>query len=106
MNIVGLDIPSYDSLYGMVIVAGMSALAGGSGVGVTGVEYVVTFFLVSGAHELVPDALMPVVEEFLCSELAVMMLLFQNIGNLFECRKMIWAGRCCEQWQRLFEHIY
>ena len=46
----------------MVIVAGITVSAGGSVVGVTGVEYVVTFFLVSGAHELVPVALMPVVE--------------------------------------------
>ena len=33
--------------------------------------------LVAGAHELVPVALMPVVEYFSCSELAMMMLLFQ-----------------------------
>ena len=31
---------SSDSLFGVVIGAGMSALAGGYGVGVTGVEYV------------------------------------------------------------------
>ena len=67
MNIGGLGGPSSDSLYGMAIGAGILALAGGYGVGVTGVEYVVTFFLVSGAHELVPVALMPVVEAFLCS---------------------------------------
>ena len=34
--------------------------------------------LVAGAHELVLVALMPVVEDFSCSELAVMMLLFQK----------------------------
>ena len=42
MNIGGLGGLSYDSLYGMVIGAGISALSGGSGVGVTGVEYVAT----------------------------------------------------------------
>ena len=36
------------------------------------------FVLVAGSHELVPAALMPVVEYFSCSELAVMMLLFQK----------------------------
>ena len=40
MNIEGLGEIISDSLYGMVIVEGMSALAGGPGVGVTGVEYV------------------------------------------------------------------
>ena len=34
--------------------------------------------LVAGAHELVTFALMMVVEDFLCSEVAVMMLLFQK----------------------------
>ena len=34
--------------------------------------------LVAGPHELVPVALMPVVEDSSCSELAVMMLLFQK----------------------------
>ena len=64
-------------MYGMVIGAGMLALAGGPVVGVTSVEYVANFFFVSGAHELVPVALIPATEGFLCSELAVMMLLFQ-----------------------------
>ena len=41
----GLGGLSYDSLYGMVIGAGMSALAGGSGVGVNGVEYVANCFV-------------------------------------------------------------
>ena len=37
--------PISDLLYGMVIGAGMSELAGGCGVRVTGVEYVITFFV-------------------------------------------------------------
>ena len=77
MNIGRLGGLSSDSLCGMVIGAGMSSLSGGSGVGVTGVEYVAVFLLVDGAHELVIVALIPVVEYFLCSSLAVMMLLFQ-----------------------------
>ena len=40
LNIGGLDGMSSDSLYGMVIGAGMSSLAGSPGVGVNGVEYV------------------------------------------------------------------
>ena len=43
MNIGGLGGTSSDSFYGMIIGAGMSALAGSSGVVATGVEYVVTF---------------------------------------------------------------
>ena len=54
---------SSDSFYCMAIGAGISELAGGSGVGVTGIEYVAIFLLVDGAHELVPVALMPVVEK-------------------------------------------
>ena len=77
MNIGGLGGLSSDSLYGMAIGAGRPELVGGSGVGVTGVEYVANCLLVAGAHELVPVALIPVVEYFLCSELAVMMMLFQ-----------------------------
>ena len=42
----------------------MSALDRSSGFGVTGFEYVENFLLVVGAHELVPVALMPVVEFF------------------------------------------
>ena len=42
-NIGGLGGLSFYSFYGMVIVAVMSALAGNSGVGVTGVEYVVNW---------------------------------------------------------------
>ena len=34
--------------------------------------------LVAGAHELVPVALMPVVEDLLCSQLAVMILLLHK----------------------------
>ena len=45
LNIGGLGGPSYDSLYGMFIGAVMPALVGGSGLGVTGVEYVVTCFV-------------------------------------------------------------
>ena len=41
LNIGGLGGLIYDLLYGVVIGSGMSALDGGSGVGVTGVEYVV-----------------------------------------------------------------
>ena len=43
MNIGGLGGLSYDLLYGVVIGIRISALAGGSGVGVTGVEYVVNY---------------------------------------------------------------
>ena len=55
----------------------MLELSSGSGVVVTGVEYVITCLLVFGAHELMPVAMIPVVEYFFCLELAVMVLLFQ-----------------------------
>ena len=68
---------SLDSFYGMVIGAGISALSGGSGVGVTGVEYVANCF-VGGWGTLIGASCTDAgCERFSCSELAVMMLLFQ-----------------------------
>ena len=77
MNIGGMGGLSYDSLYGMVIGEVMSALSGGYGVGVSGVEYVVNFFVGVWGTYIGASYTDARCGSCLCSELAVIMLLFQ-----------------------------
>ena len=61
----------------MVVGSGMSALESGYGVGVTGVEYVVTCFIGVWGTLTCASCTDTGCGRFLCLELAVMMLMFQ-----------------------------
>ena len=78
MNIGGLGRNISDSLYGMFIGAVMLSLTGGPGVGVTGVECVDNFCAGVWVTLIGANCTDVGCGIFLCSELAVMMLLLQK----------------------------